>query len=93
MEGASVLRPPPDRPGRTPEGGAVMSQAADPRSETGAPLDLIEGRDAQPLADWLAARPGVEIICRDRAGSYLNSRELHLTGDVCPVPRLSGQSE
>ena len=38
--------------------------------ETGAPLDLIEGRDAQPLADWLAARPGVEIICRDRVGSY-----------------------
>jgi len=38
--------------------------------ETGAPLDLIEGRDAQPLADWLAARPGVEVICRDRAGSY-----------------------
>src|SRR3984957_2652232 len=38
--------------------------------ETGAPLDLIEGRDAQPLADWLAARPGIEIICRDRSGSY-----------------------
>jgi transposase len=38
--------------------------------ETGAPLDLIEGRDAQPLADWLAAHPGVEVICRDRAGSY-----------------------
>jgi len=38
--------------------------------ETGAPLDLIEGRDAQPLADWLAAHPGVEVICRDSAGSY-----------------------
>jgi hypothetical protein len=38
--------------------------------ETGAPLDLIEGRDARPLADWLAARPGVEVICRDRSGSY-----------------------
>ncbi|MBO0776215.1 MAG: ISL3 family transposase [Actinobacteria bacterium] len=38
--------------------------------ETGAPLDLIEGRDAQPLADWLAAHPGVEIICRDRASAY-----------------------
>ena len=38
--------------------------------ETGAPLDLIEGRDAQPLADWLAAHPGVEVICRDRSGSY-----------------------
>jgi AcrR family transcriptional regulator len=38
--------------------------------ETGAPLDLIEGRDAQPLADWLSARPGVEVICRDRSGAY-----------------------
>ena len=38
--------------------------------ETGAPLDLIDGRDARPLADWLAAHPGVEIICRDRSGSY-----------------------
>jgi transposase len=40
--------------------------------ETGAPLDLIEGRDAQPLADWLAAHPGVEVICRDRSGPYAN---------------------
>jgi transposase len=38
--------------------------------ETGAPLDLLEGRDAKPLASWLAAHPGVEVICRDRAGSY-----------------------
>jgi transposase len=38
--------------------------------ETGAPLDLIEGRDAQPLADWLAVHPGVEVVCRDRSGSF-----------------------
>jgi transposase len=38
--------------------------------ETGAPLDMLEGRDAQPLADWLAAHPGVEVICRDRSGSF-----------------------
>jgi transposase len=38
--------------------------------ETGAPLDLLEGRDARPLADWLAAHPGVEVICRDRSGAY-----------------------
>jgi transposase len=38
--------------------------------ETGAPLDLLEGRDAQPLADWLATHPGIEIICRDRSGAY-----------------------
>jgi transposase len=36
--------------------------------ETGAPLDLLEGRDARPLADWLAAHPGVEVICRDALG-------------------------
>jgi transposase len=38
--------------------------------ETGAPLDLLDGRDAQPLADWLATHPGVEVICRDRSGAY-----------------------
>ena len=48
--------------------------------ETGAPLDLLEGRDAGPLADWLTAHPGVEVICRDRSGAYAYSRELHQAG-------------
>jgi transposase len=40
--------------------------------ETGAPLELLEGRDGGTLADWLTAHPGVEIICRDRSGAYAN---------------------
>ena len=37
---------------------------------TGQAIDVLPGREAGPLEDWLAAHPGARVICRDRAGAY-----------------------
>lgn len=38
--------------------------------ETHAPIDMLQGREAGPLARWLSVHPGIQIICRGRSGSY-----------------------
>jgi transposase len=37
---------------------------------TGTPIEVLEGREAEPLAAWLKAHSGVQVICWDRSGAY-----------------------
>jgi Transposase len=65
--------------------------------DTHRPVDVLDGREAQSLADWLAAHPGVTTVCRDRAGGFAEGARLgapdarqcadrwHLFQNLCTV--------
>ncbi|MEU3620559.1 transposase [Streptomyces sp. NPDC006872] len=44
--------------------------------ETHRVIDVLPTRDSGPLTVWLATHPGMEIICRDRAGAYAEGARI-----------------
>jgi transposase len=56
--------------------------------EEGRPIDVVVGRGADPVIDWLKKHPGVEVIARDRASAYAEAARVGAPGVVQVADRF-----
>jgi len=51
-------------------------------AETGDRVDVVAGRTAEVLEAWLREHPGVQVVCRDGSGAYVEAVRRVLPGAI-----------
>ena len=52
------------------------------------PIDVIEGREAAPLVEWLKNHPGISVLARDRAEAYAQAGRIAAPGAIQVADRF-----